>query len=460
MNDRASVETSVTDPLGQWLDWAAAAKFGDLPPDAVAAAKTTLVNTCAAMLAGSTAPGAPQIVKQVREWGGIAHSTVVAHGFKAPAPMAALANGVMAHAMDFDDTQAGTGLHASVVVVPALLAVSETMPRATGDDFLLAQVLGLELACRMTLAATNRGGHPWLTTTLFGIFGATLAAGKLAGLDRNRLRHALGIAYSSAAGNRQGLLDGTLIQRVQPGLCAQAAVSAAAFARQGVTGAIDLLGGRYGLYPTHYGNDYDPGALTKDLGRDFRMRDIALKAFPCCSYAQEPLDAMLELVNAGLRPEQVESILVSVATKHAAGLVDHPFTPRTCPQVDAQFSMQYVVASMVCRKAFGIADLQDAALRDAPVLDFSRRVAVRVDADREGQVEVRLRDGRVLEKRVELSRGHPRRPMSGEELMAKAVDCARHAQVPRSEVQVRELVRAIDCMEKDAQVADLAALLA
>ena len=184
------------------------------------------------MLAGSGAPGAPEIVSQVREWGGRPESTVAVHGLKVPAPMAALANGVMAHAMDYDDTQVGTGLHANVVVVPALLAMVETIPKASGRDLLLAHALGLELACRMTLAATNRGGHPWLTTTLFGIFGATLAAGKIAGLDAARLRHALGIAYSSAAGNRQGLLDGTLIQRVQPGLCAQAAVAAVAFARQ------------------------------------------------------------------------------------------------------------------------------------------------------------------------------------------------------------------------------------
>lgn len=449
------------DLLGEWLGWAAAARFEDLPQEVVGAAKTYLTNTSAAMLAGSGAPGAPEIVRQVREWGGRAESTVAVHGLKVPAPTAALANGVMAHAMDYDDTQVGTGLHANVVVVPALLAAAEATPAAGGRDFLVAHVLGLELACRMTLAATNRGGHPWLTTTLFGIFGATLAAGKVQGLDAAQLRHALGIAYSLSAGNRQGLLDGTLIQRVQPGLCAQAAVSAVAFARQGVTGAHDVLAGRYGLYPTHYGADYDPDALSGGLGREFRMLDIALKPFPCCSYSQEPLDAMLDLMRAErVTPDRVESITVCVATQHAAGLVDHPYAPRSCPQVDAQFSMQYVIASAVCRNAFGIAELQDAALCDPHVLAFSAKVRVDVDPQREGHVSVRMADGRVLDKRVELARGHPRRPYSTVELRGKLEECARHAIVPRTFEQVAALVRGIDELERGARVADLAALLA
>ena len=449
------------DPLGRWLDWAAATRFEDLPPATIEAAKTYLVNTSAAILAGSGAPAAPEIVRQVREWGGRPESTVAVHGLRVPAPMAALANGVMAHAMDYDDTQVGTGLHANVVVVPALLAAAESSSAATGRDFLAAHVLGLELACRMTLAATNRGGHPWLTTTLFGIFGATLAAGKVRGLDAGRLRHVLGIAYSLSAGNRQGLLDGTLIQRVQPGLCAQAAVSAVAFAHQGVTGAHDILAGRYGLYPSHYGADYDPAALTQELGKDFRMLDIALKPFPCCSYSQEPLDAMLDLMREQrIAADGVESITVCVATKHAAGLVDHPYSPRSSPQVDAQFSMQYVMASAVCRNAFGAAELQEAALHEPAVIRFSEKVRVAVDPQREGHVSVRMTDGRVLEKRVELARGHPRRPFSAAGLLGKLEECAGLAVVPRNAEQAAALVRAIDELERGTRGSDLAALLA
>ncbi len=450
-----------TDPLGELLAWARSARHQDLPAPVVAASKRYLLNTTAAMLAGSGAPGAPQAVAQVREWGGVPQSTVVAHGLKAPAPLAAFANGVMAHAMDYDDTQVGTGFHGNVTIVPALLAVAETRPSAGGREFLVAHAVGLEIACRMTLAASRRAAHPWLTTTLFGVFGAAIAAGRLLELDQQTLRHAVGIVYSSAGGNRQGLLDGTLIQRVQPGLCAQSAVAAVGLATHGLTGAHDVLGGRYGLYPSFYGSDYQPASLLEGLGSEFRMLDIALKAYPCCSYSQEPVDAVLELQREhGFAGTDVVEVVAYVVSAHAAGLVNRPYAPRSCPQVDAQFSLQFVVAAALCRGALGIPDFQEGTLADPAVLAVSQRVRVAVDAEREGVVEVRLRDGRRLSNRVSRARGHPSNPMSTDELRRKFDECARHAATARSDAQACALERAIMDFENLPSAGELAALLA
>jgi 2-methylcitrate dehydratase PrpD len=447
------------DPLGELVSWCAAARYEDLPTAVVEASKTYLTNTAAAMLAGASAPGAPEAVRQVKEWGGKPESTVVLNGFKVPAPLAAFANGVIAHAVDFDDTQVGTGFHPNVTAIPALLAAAETAPQASGKDLLLAHVVALEAACRMVLAATNRAQHPWLTTTLFGVFGATVAAGKAIGLREALLRQAMGIVYSSASGNRQGLLDGTLIQRVQPGFCAQAAVSAVALARQGITGAQDVFEGRYGLYPSYYGEDYAPEALTEGLGRDFRMLDLALKPYPCCSYAQEPIEATLELAREhGIEASQVDSAVAWVVSKHAAGLVDHPFEPRSCPQVDAQFSMQYVLGAALARKRLGIAEFQDTAFRDAGILETSRRVRVEVDAQREGCVELKLKDGRTLSHRVPVARGHPKRPMQALELTAKLRDCA--AQAGWDTGRSIALQGGIARLEQLPHAADFVALLA
>ena len=449
------------DPLGKMIAWVAATRCEDLPPAAMDASKTYLLNTAAAMLAGSNAPGAAQVVRQVREWGGKPESTVAVHGLKVPAPLAAFANGVMAHAMDYDDTQVGTGFHPNVSIVPALLASAEVSAGASGRDFLLAHVVALEVACRMTLAATNRGRHPWLTTTLFGVFGAAIAAGKILRLDEPLLRHAVGIAYSSAGGNRQGLLDGTLIQRVQPGLSAQAGVAAAALARQGVTGAHDVLEGRYGLYPSYYGEDYDPQALTAGLGKDFRMLELALKPYPCCSYSQEPIEAALDLVREhAIGADNLAGADVWVVSKHAAGLVDHPYRPRSCPQVDAQFSMQYVIAAAVCRGALGVADFQDDALRDPVVQEVAKRVRVFVDPAREGNVEMRVKGGGTFSRSVPIARGHPKRPFSERELREKLRACGEHAAAPRSPAQAEALAQVIFNLDREERVAPLAALLA
>jgi 2-methylcitrate dehydratase PrpD len=449
------------DPLASVLEWAHGVRYEDLPASAVEASKAYLTNTAAAILGGSAAPGAVEAVRQVREWGGAPQSTVAVHGFKTSAPLAAFANGVMAHALDYDDTQVGTGFHPNVSLVPALLAASELAAGASGRDLVRAHVVALEVACRMTLAAKNRAAHPWLTTTLFGVFGAAVGASLMLGNGQAALRQAFGIVYSSAGGNRQGLLDGTLIQRVQPGLCAQAGVQAAQLAAQGVTGAQDVLEGRYGLYPSYYGKDYDLKELTRGLGRDYRMLDLALKPFPCCSYSQEPIEAALGLAaERGFDPESVEEAVVSVASQHAAGLVDHPYAPRSCAQVDALFSMQYVIAAALTRKRLGLADFQEAALRDPGVAGYSRRVRVAVDPERPGNVELRLKGGGRLSKRVALARGFPQRPFSASDLSAKLGECGALAAAPRTREQLAALSETIAALERVAKAGRLAECLA
>jgi 2-methylcitrate dehydratase PrpD len=449
MSHHASPSELPADALQQVLDWVERARCDDLPEAVVRAAKDYLLNTVAAMLSGSTAPGAAEIVAQVREWGGREQCVVVAHGLEVPAPLAALANGVMAHALDFDDTQVGTGLHANVSLVPALLAAAQLRPSASGRDFLLAHVTGLEVSCRLTLAAMRRSSHPWLTTTLFGIFGATVSAAKLLGLDATQTRHAVGIAYSSAGGNRQGLLDGTLVQRIQPGLCAQAALTAVALAARGVTGAIDVLEGRYGLYPCYYGDDHDLAALTDGLGQSYRMLDIAIKAYPCCSYSQEPIEAALHFVRAGdIEPAQVERAVAYVVSDHAAGLIGRPYAPRSCAQVDAQFSIQYVIAAALVRRRLGLADFNEPALHDPAVLALAPRVHVLVDPKRAGTLELHLRGGAVLSKRVLEVAGHPGQRLGADALaerLRQSSDCA-HA--PRTEEQLAALLDVVGRLDE------------
>jgi 2-methylcitrate dehydratase PrpD len=449
------------DRLGRLLGWVAQARYESLPREAIEAAKACLLNTVAAMLGGSGAPGAREVVHQVRHWEGRAECTVAVHGFKAPAPFAALANGVMAHAMDFDDTQVGTGFHPNVSLLPALFAALETAPVASGRDLLLAHVTGLEIGCRMTLAATHRAAHPWLTSTLFGVFGAAIAAGKVARLDERLLRHAVGIVYSSAGGNRQGLLDGAHMQRVQPGLCAQAAVTAVSLASAGVTGAHDVLEGHYGLYPSYYGADYEPEALVRDLGREFRMLELALKPFPCCSYAQEPIEAALRLAGEHpFRPDEIAEVRASVGSAHAARLVDRPYRAGSWAQVDAQFSMQYLLAAALSRRSLGLAELQEDALLDPALADLAGRVVVAVDPQSEGTVAMRFTNGGEASLRVPVAPGHPSRPFDESRLFAKLKDCAAHAAVPRSAAQaasIAEAVRRLDACERGA---DLLALLA
>lgn len=448
------------DRLGELLRFVVSTRYDDLPPDVRLASKRFLLDTAAVTLAGSDAPGVQAVVDQVREWGGREEATIAVWGGRVPAMHAALANAVMAHALDFDDTHDAAQLHANVCVVPAALATAEMRGGVSGRELLEAHVVGLEVACRMALAARPGIHHGWLPTTLFGCFGATAAAGRLLGFTEARHRDAFGIVYSQAAGNRQGLLDGALIKRVQPGLHAKAAVTSALLARRGISGAANVLEGRYGLYPLYVGHEYAPEALTEGLGTRFEMLDVGLKPYPCCRATHEAIDASLELVRqAAVTPEDVAEVVVYVAAQDVAHLVGQPFQLRQSVQVDAQFSLAYTVAAALCRGRIGIADFEEVAVREPTVIELSRKVRVAVDPARAVTVEVRTADGRARSKRVALPPGHPARPLTVDELGDKVRLCAARAARKVPEHQVEALAERISRLETLGDAADLARLL-
>src|SRR5687767_7436704 len=193
--DVKGVPTMNDDPALTLARHVCGTSFTDLPNDAVIAAKRDLLDTLGAVLGGSVAPGIAELARLVKHWGGREESSLLLIGGKVPAPQAALVNATMGHALDFDDTFDRAGnIHPGTSTLAASLAVAEMQNGASGRDFALAVTLGLDVACRLALAATIDRG--WHRTAAFGIFGAAAAAGKLLGLTVGQMVDAFGIAYS------------------------------------------------------------------------------------------------------------------------------------------------------------------------------------------------------------------------------------------------------------------------
>src|SRR3954451_4859402 len=188
-----------------------------LPAAAALAAKANIFDTLACAGAGSSAAGVGEARDLALEWAGAAQATLLVFGDKVPAHHAAWVNGTMAHARDYDDTHDAAVLHAGVTVVPAALAAAELRGGAHGSDFIAGVAAGLETICRLGIA-TRIGiiESGFIYTPLFGHFGATVAAGRILGLDVAQMINALGIAYSQVAGNHQVTRDGALTKRMQP----------------------------------------------------------------------------------------------------------------------------------------------------------------------------------------------------------------------------------------------------
>ncbi|MBI5968026.1 MAG: MmgE/PrpD family protein [Deltaproteobacteria bacterium] len=448
------------EPTTRLVEFLVGMKYEDIPPSSLTATKRELLDIVGTTLAGNLAPGCPEVVSLVKEWGGAEESTIIGYGRKVPSPFAALANGTMAHAWDFDDTHDQAVLHAGVSVIPAALAIAERKGKVSGRDFLCAVVLGIEMVCRMGMA-TKFGPNTtgWMLTPLYGYFGAAAAAGKILGLDAERMHHCLGIAYSQAAGNVQCVLDGALTKRFQAGFAAQGGTLAALLAQKGVTGAKEIIQGRFGLYNVYQRGDLILEALIDSLGKNFAVENLSFKPYPCCRFIHSTIDAAKELFQR--RPglsKDIQEITISV-NQQAYNAVCHPLTIKSEPRtiVDAQFSIPYATAVALIKGRVTLDDFAEKAIRNPGVIALAKKVCPRVDEEIEKMssreispaiLEVKTERGGSYSQRIDIPKGHPRNPLSDEELAAKFRDCSRHAARPLPEENLNRLIDMIYSLEK------------
>lgn len=168
-----------------------------------------------------------------------------------PAMMAAFANGAMNHVLNYDDIVTEAFVHPTSPTLAAALAVAERIGKVTGKEFITAVTLGIDLIIRMALAVVQSAEgfkYDWHPTPLFGTFSSTAVAGKLLGLNEDKLADALGIAFLQAAGSLQ--MDwsvGVGITYYRDAFPAKAGVLSALLAQRGITGIKDCLQSKAGL---------------------------------------------------------------------------------------------------------------------------------------------------------------------------------------------------------------------
>jgi 2-methylcitrate dehydratase PrpD len=418
----------VTAAAARLAAFAADLAWEAIPPDVVASAKLHLLDTLGCGLAAHALGAATAGRAAAAELGGPPEATAIGLDRRLPAAQAALANAMLCHGLDFDDTHADAVCHVSVVVGPAALAVGEARS-APGRDVVAALVAGGEIVARIGMAAAGlfhrRGFH---ATSVCGIFGATAAAARLGGLDGPAAASALGIAGSLASGLLAFLEDGSPTKPIHPGWAAHGAIMATRLAAHGATGPAAVLEGRYGLYAAFVGEDGRAlEAELADLGTRWETRRIACKPYPACHYAHGVLGAA-ERATGGqpLAPDEIAEVLVTVP-EAAVPLVLEPAAAKQAPRTEyeGKFSLPYAAAAMLVHGEVGVATFTEKAIGDPAVLEVARRVRYETrpypTAARAfpGGIRVRLRDGRTLEAECPHQKGAPENPLAPAEIAAK-----------------------------------------
>ena len=444
-------------------EWAARLRAEDIPAAVRDNAALRVLDTIGCALAGAREEHAPSVLALASRWGGPGLSTVWGTTLTAAPPQAALANGALAHGLDFDDTHADSVCHASAVLVPAVLALAES-ERLGGRDALTALVAGYEAMIRIGMAAPGRfHERGWHATAVCGAFSAALAAGKSLGLDASRLTAAVGIAGSMASGVMEFLEDGSWVKRLHPGWAAQSGIQAAALAQEGFTGPATALEGRLGFYRAALGDAPDIAKQLKNLGDEWETVRSSFKLYPCCHLNHAYLDAVASLKRTeGLRPEQVEEVECLVPAGEVP-IVCEPATAKLRPRspYDAKFSLAFCVAAALVGDRVGIGTFTEEGIHEPGALALAARVRYTVDPSSPyprtfpGWVKVRLRDGRMLEAREESQRGGPEMPIAPDEVIAKFRNNAARLMPP---ARVDALESAVLGMERARNLGPLLAL--
>jgi 2-methylcitrate dehydratase PrpD len=399
-----SLRLSTDTPAAELASFATALDYDDIPSEVTEAAKLHILDAYGCAV-GAYGEGAAAYVRTAaREIAGVGAASVVGEGSGWAPAAAALSNGALVHALDFDDTHTPSISHISAVVVPAALAVAEAHGR-TGRDLVAAVVAGSEAVARIGSAVSSEymktGFHP---SSVCGVFGAALAASRLRGLDAEATTNALGIAGSMASGLFEYLANGSTAKVVNVGWAAHAGVMAAALAAAGGDGPATVLEGRFGVFGTHFRL---ADAATKDweLGERWEVPSISFKPYPACHFVHSALDAGRALLAEGLDPAKVTAVFVAVP-EPAVPLVLEPREDKIEPRTpfDAKFSLQYSLATMLVRGEVGISAYRDDAIADDAVLRMAGRVFYEVEqfpaypAVLPTRVTVRLRGGEVITK--------------------------------------------------------------
>ncbi|MFC5951342.1 MmgE/PrpD family protein [Pseudonocardia lutea] len=418
-------KTTTTTLAAQVGGFAARAELSDVPAEVVERARHLILDAVGLAFA-STAYGFPTVaLEALSAFGGGTHPVLGMPDRLSPRDAAVL-NGVLIHGMDFDDTHIPAVTHVSAAALPA--ALSAAVGRgATTEDLLLAYILGVEVSARVGIGGAGGfhdvGFHP---TAVAGAFGASVAAGKIAGLDAAGLAAAQGVVGSMSAGLLEFLADGAWTKRLHPGWAAMSGLTAASFAKAGWSGPPAVYEGRFGLYNTHLaGRETHPEAVGDRLGETWELVRTAVKPYPICHFIHAFADSVLLL-----RPEIGETAITEIrcAIHPVPGkVVCEPAEAKWAPrdEYDAKFSLPFVVAAALTRDRFTLAELEDDALGDAAILDLAQKVRVSEDPDSafpaaySGAVEIELADGRVLRHREQVNRGHDERPLTNAEVVAK-----------------------------------------
>ncbi|KAI1348488.1 2-methylcitrate dehydratase PrpD [Xylaria sp. FL0043] len=414
----------------QLASWATNLTYADLTAPVLEAAVKSVYNWAGCAI-GGYAQDAPNIAQATTQpfFGGPPTSSIlgangsISSGY-ADAQLAAFLNGIASHIDDYDDTHLETIIHPAGPVASALLAVAEWQGPVTGPEFLTAFVAGVEAECKLGLGVTpEHYDVGWHITSTVGSIGASVAVGKLIGLDTTQMQNAIGVAATQVVGMQE--FFGSMTKSFHVGRAAQGGMLGALLAKNNYTSSLQGLEAQYGWLHVVSTRE-NATAYFDQLGKTWEIEKNTFKPFPCGIVLHPTIDAATQLHNESIQQGKdiasVKSINLQVNSEVLV------LTGKTNPTtgLEGKFSVYHAAAVGLLYGEATPSYFTDEAVNNATIIEFRKKVNVTTDDEKfstdQATVTIQFEDGSTLEKHIEHAIGSLENPLSEAQLKKKFLD--------------------------------------
>jgi len=444
--------------------FAAGLAFEDLPSSVVGHVKLATLDGIGCCLSGSVQPWTRMVADMVRADGGREAASLFGLEGKVPLSSAVLVNATAGHAFELDDIHRDAITHPNSIAVPVALNWAEAHGGLSGAEAITAITAGYEVGCRVGAAGGTdlllRGFHPQGTA---GALVAAATGGRLARLDAEQMRNALGIAGSLGAG-LMAAQEGAMVKRYHSGHAAEAGIRAVHLAQAGFTGISNLVEADYGGFLSSFAGPVNAERATAALGAVWETEQTGFKPHATVTSIHSSLDALKTIMaENGLRAGDIAKITASIS--HPTYV--HCAWPYEAQSVTAaQMNIYYGLSVIALDGAAFLGQFRQDRIADPEILNFIKKIEARVDPEIEqlgpqyrhmSRVSVETTDGRHFEHEERHRRGSPENPVSRDDLLAKFRALAACTLNDEGIEKVITLVNRLDALDDVTPVAGLIA---
>jgi 2-methylcitrate dehydratase PrpD len=438
-------------------------KTKNVPKEAIEYSKKALLDYFGVQIAGASEASSRIMFNYVKSQEAKKEAGVVLQGFKTSAELAALANGTVGHALDFDDTIPASvhyNLHPSVSILPAVIALGEKYD-FSWSKVMASYVVGLEVQYRVGLAiGLHVQPNGWHSTPILGTIGAAAGCANLLELDMQQTIMALGISGSLTGGMVRNL--DTMVKPMHAGNAARAGVISSELAKGGYGSNQTILDGDFNFFQMFSGYKVkELGNLADDLSKKWNILSIGIlfKPWPCCRATHGSIEAALYLRNHNkIDPEQIEKITCKT----------HPVIPifasrhQPVSGYEGKFSVEYCLATALITGQISLADFTDEKVKDplrqlvGSKLTFVHPQGWGIGTvDPKVEVTIRMKNGQEFVHLVTLPKGEPENPLTDDEMIGKFKDCTKNVFKNKEAERVIDNIMHLEKLSKISQLTDL-----